>query len=99
MEISLKPGGILYMTNWNLHQPKYFPLLLRSLIMPSFGFRGVLVPWQNKLKRYYFAFTKRRLRRLLKKAGYKILFHEYVKHKDHANLFTGRNILTIAENE
>lgn len=91
----LKPGGYLFMTNWNLHQPKYWPILIRSLIFPVYGLRGLLVPWKRTVKRYYFAFTKRRLSRLLCKAGFKMVFQDY----EPAGIFKGRNIVTIAKNE
>lgn len=93
----LKPGGKLFMTNWNLHQKKYLPLLLRSILFPSYGFRGVLVPWKNQLNRYYFAFTKRKLNKILKKVGFKIYFQDYVRDGIHATVLTGKNIIIIAE--
>lgn len=92
----LKPGGYLFMTNWNLHQKSFWPLLVRSFLIPSYGRRGLLVPWQNKIQRYYFAFTKRRLAIILKKAGYEVLLNDYVKDGETATLFSGKNILTVA---
>ncbi len=93
----LKPGGFLIMTNWNLHQRSFWPLLVRSFLVPSYGFRGVLVPWQNKVQRYYFAFTKRRLAKLLRVAGFTVLRNEYIRDGKSATLFSGKNILTIAQ--
>lgn len=95
----LKPGGTLLMTNWNLHQPSFWPQLLKSFCLPRFGFRGVLVPWQGVLERYYFAFTKRRLSQLLKKAGFIVLVNDYIRDGESANLFNGKNILSIARYE
>ncbi len=95
----LKPGGYLFMTNWNLHQPAYWPLWFRSLLWPSYGVRGLLVPWQNKIYRYYFAFTKRQLEKLLKQAGYTVFFNDYVRDGETATLFSGKNIVTIARYE
>lgn len=93
----LKPGGYIFMTNWNLHQRSFWPLLVRSFLVPSFGFRGVLVPWQKKVQRYYFAFTKRRLGKLLKQAGFTVLMNDYTRDGESATLFSGKNILTIAQ--
>ena len=93
----LKPGGFIFMTNWNVHQRSFWPLLLRSILIPSYGFRGVLVPWQNKVLRFYFAFTKRRLDHLLKKTGFKVLLNEYTRDGESATIFSGKNILTIAQ--
>jgi SAM-dependent methyltransferase len=95
----LKKDGYLFMTNWNLHQSKYLPFLIISMLIPSFGFRGTLIPWKNKLKRYYFAFNKRRIRKLLENAGYKVIYNEYVKNGEKTNIISGRNILTIARND
>lgn len=92
----LKPGGYIFMTNWNLHQIEFWPLWLRSLIWPSYGFRGLLVPWQNRVRRYYFAFTKRRLARLLKAAGFELIFNDYIRNGEAATLLHGKNIVTIA---
>jgi SAM-dependent methyltransferase len=82
----LKPGGYIFMTNWNLHQPRFWPLLLRSLIIPVYGFRGLLIPWKKSVKRYYFAFTKRRLEKLMRKAGFEVL-----------EMKSGKNIVTVAK--
>lgn len=95
----LKPGATLIMTNWNLHQVSFWLPLLKSFFLPRFGFRGVLVPWQDVLERYYFAFTKRRLKLLLKKAGFTVLVNDYIRDGESANLLSGKNILSIARNE
>ena len=89
----LNQGAYLFITNWNLHQFRYLPFLLKSIFLPSYGFRGVLIPWQNKIKRYYYSFTKRRLEKILIKSGYKIIFNDYYN----GNIFSARNILTIAK--
>ncbi len=93
----LAEGGFLFMTNWNLHQPRYWPLWLRSLLFPTYGVRGLLVPWQNQIRRYYFAFSRSRIEKLLRKAGFKVIFNDYVRDGEGATLFTGKNILTITQ--
>lgn len=93
---TLKPGGYLFMSNWNLHQKVFWPVLLRSLFFPSFGFRGVLVPWQKTIKRYYYAFTLRRLKKLLMKAGWTIVMNDYTRDGGSANVLNAKNIITIA---
>jgi SAM-dependent methyltransferase len=92
----LKPGGYLFMTNWNLYQKKYLPLLFRSFVFPTFGRRGVLVPWRNRVNRYYYAFTKRRLTKLLTEAGYKIELNDYVNDGEYGTLLNSKNIVTVA---
>lgn len=95
-KMHLKPGGYLFMTNWNLHQKKYLLPFLLSFITPSYGARGVLVSWQNKLQRYYYAFTKKRLKKILKQAGFTIVFNDYVSDGKSASVWRGKNILTVA---
>jgi SAM-dependent methyltransferase len=95
----LKTGGMIFMTNWNLHQRKYLPAFLLSLLGGTYGRRGVLVSWRKKLQRYYYAFTKKRLRTLLEAAGYAVLFNDYTRDGKSASLWRGKNILTIARNE
>ena len=92
----LKPGGVLIMTNWNLHQKKYRPNLLRSL-WSGFGLRGCLISWKGQLDRYYYAFTVRRLSSLLKKAGFEVLENEYVSDAKSSSIWSAKNILTIAQ--
>jgi SAM-dependent methyltransferase len=94
---ALKPGGYLFMTNWNLWQRRFWPLTFRSILWPSYGFLGVLIPWQKKVLRYYYAFTKRRLSRLLTKAGFKIELNCYVQDGESAKILKAKNILTVAK--
>lgn len=81
----LPEGGYLFMTNWNLFQCRFWPLWVKSLLNPTYGF-ALLVPFQKEVKRYYYAFTRRRLKKLLEKAGFKVL-------EQHV----GKNIVTIAQ--
>lgn len=89
---SMKIGSYLFMTNWNLHQPRYLYFLLRSLLFPIYGIRGVLVPWQNTLNRYYFSFTRKRLEKLLSNAGFSIIYNDYYG----GSFFSAKNIVTVA---
>lgn len=79
----LKEDGILIMTNWNLFQKRFWKAWL-NFKRPSFF--GLLIPWKNTVMRYYYAFTHRKLNRLLKKSGYQLIHIE-----------CGMNILTIAK--
>ena len=83
----LKPEGYFIMTNWNLWQKKYLPLILKSTFK-KFG--DVYIPWytpKGKLiaRRYYHAFTKMELSRLADKSNFKIIEQYYTK----------RNIVSI----
>lgn len=79
----LEEDGTLIMTNWNLFQRRFWKAWLNPK-RPSFY--GLLIPWKNKVMRYYYAFTHRKLNKLLKDAGYKLMHIE-----------CGMNILTIAK--
>lgn len=95
----LNNGGYLFMTNWNLHQRRYLHLLLKSLLLPKFGRRGVLVPWHDIVERYYYSFTLKRLKKLLSDTGFTPILNEYVCDGKKSTLFSGKNILTIAKLE
>lgn len=74
MQRVLKPKGIVIISVWNLWQLKYWnqlaAALLRSIFtLGSYAFNDTFIPWKKRQKRYYHAFTKRELRRILQKSG------------------------------
>jgi len=87
----LKPNGFLIFTVWNLRQWK---LICRYHLYSLFlGKRDVFVPWKatdGKIWRYHHVFTLREIRRLAKKAGFKIIRNE----KDSSR---GFNLITIVQ--
>jgi ubiquinone/menaquinone biosynthesis C-methylase UbiE len=102
----LKPGGILIMTNWNLfnrqHLPNTFKYFILNLVgLTKMDFKDVLVKWKKPLVlRYYHAFTKREIARVLKNNDFKIIKNYWSKkgEKDKSTIwFYGRNIVTIAK--
>ncbi len=95
----LNKGGYIFMTNWNLMQKKYILLYIYSLIRPSYGSKGVLIPWRKQIMRYYYAFTKNRLQKLLKSLGFKIIINDYYHGSDLSNFFWAKNIITVAKYE
>ena len=72
----LNPGGYLFMTNWNLFQWHFWKSWLKALLWPQYGFFGLQIPWQNKVKRYYYAFTARRLCQHLLTTGFSVILCE-----------------------
>lgn len=68
----LKKEGILILTVWNLFQPKYKKYIWKSRLryILSFGkydTRDTFIPWgKSGVKRYYYAFTAKELKALLK---------------------------------
>ena len=93
----LKPGGKVIMTCWNLYQPQYLKLLLKFALGKIFGknkldFKDVFVPWgEIKIQRYYHAFTRRELKKLFQKAGFKVEELKYLKRNGKKT-----NILIVA---
>ena len=86
LKTHLKPDALLFMTNWNLWSLRFWRAWVRNALWPNYGFRGLLIPWKHRVKRYYYAFRPEELRALLKKAGYTVEFEK-----------KGRNFVTIAK--
>ncbi|OGJ42335.1 hypothetical protein A3I58_04065 [Candidatus Peregrinibacteria bacterium RIFCSPLOWO2_02_FULL_39_10] len=78
----LKPDGIAIITVWNLYQPKYKKYIWYSWIkwllsLGAYDINDVFIPWGNSgIKRYYHAFTKNELEKLIKKNGFEIIKYE-----------------------
>lgn len=74
--------GLLFLTVWNLHQPKYRKYVWRSylrwlLSLGSYDIGDTFIPWgKSGVKRYYHAFTQKEIESLLEKSGFKILKKE-----------------------
>jgi len=66
----LKPGGLLFMTNWNLWQKKYFKYSLENFWSKK-SWNDFFIPWTTNNKetvwRYYHSFSTGELVALLKK--------------------------------
>lgn len=77
----LKPGGILFVTVWNLWQKKYIPLIAKYTLRKAFGqseldVKDILIPWKydpgiSRADRYYHCFTKRELSSLARGADFR----------------------------
>lgn len=78
----LKENGTLIITAWNLFQPKYKKYIWKARLrhILSFGrydWRDTLIPWaKSGVKRYYYAFTAKELKKLLINAGFTILLEK-----------------------
>ncbi|MBI3671569.1 class I SAM-dependent methyltransferase [Candidatus Azambacteria bacterium] len=95
---TLKPEGKMVLTNWNLWQKNYRNLILKYAIKKFFGQSGmdlkdVIVPWKDQkgvvmAERYYHAFTKSELKRIVKRSGSDILEIGYFGGKNNnANIY------------
>lgn len=92
----LKPGGYLFMTNWNLWQPKYRQYWWKNW-WRKISFNDFYIPWQSysgkgeKLWRYYHSFTVNELVGILKKAGFKVEPNGVYKSKWNTVVFVTKN--------
>jgi tRNA (uracil-5-)-methyltransferase TRM9 len=82
----LRPGGILILTCWRIHQWREIFALLKYTLLKLIGrskldFKDFFVPWGKKMLRYYHFFTQRELENLVKKVGFEILDSGVVKNK------------------
>lgn len=78
LKSKLQPNGRLILTVWNLWTPKYRPLIYKFLILKllgknDFDFGDIIFDWQGSpgatpVRRYYHAFTKRALLKLMRRA-------------------------------
>jgi len=82
---------------WNLHQKRFHPLWLNL----EHGWRNIYVPWngigninnntENKIERFYYAFNKSILKKLLNK-DYDMLELDYVSGTKKQSIFTAKNL-------
>ncbi|MDP3970709.1 MAG: class I SAM-dependent methyltransferase [bacterium] len=95
-----KPGGSLFMMNWNLYQPAlpdYF-----TNVPNEFENGDAIVPWKNEqgevlAERYYHGFTIPELNELLDDASWKNADNFYSTNNEKTDQKLGRNIITIAK--
>ena len=79
MKRSLKGNGILILTVWSLWQKTYWKELLKAFIrsiitLGAYSAKDLYIPWgTDKKRRYYHAFTRKELEKVVKKSGLKIL--------------------------
>ena len=94
----LEPGGKIFLTTWNLWQPRFWKFFLAHPRLRGGRLsRNLEIPFAGKSSRRVHAFTKSELFKLLATAGFKNIKIFYAKHSAKANFLTGRNIVIIAE--
>jgi len=80
---NLKPEGKLVVSNWNIWEiPKFRKLIFKTYLLKclgknNFDFGDIVFDWKDSSgkitgQRYYHAFTKRELREIFNKAGFRI---------------------------
>lgn len=82
---TLKQGGTIMISVWNLWQKKNFSTLIKSILRSIFTlgiyqYNDVFIKWGKKQKRYYHAFTMKEFEKLFNKDNFKIIHKE--KGKD-----------------
>jgi len=102
----LKPDGYLFITCWNLWQPKIFWQNLKNRIKnpklySGLGFKDFMIAWKNSQRqilsqRFYYAFTKKELKNLLEKAGFQVERIHYEYKGEKSNWLKGFNLVAIA---
>lgn len=103
MKRTLKKDGILIMTVWNLWQKKYWSPILKAILRSIFslGFYhpgDLFIPWgQQKIPRYYHAFTPGELEKLLLKTGFEIMELFCAKRGKKVPFKQSQNICIIAK--
>jgi len=100
-----KPGGLIIMTNWNLHQwrmlrQRWTTNVQRILRMHHRDKNDLLIPWKDQTgkilaKRYYHAFTKKEMKRLAKITNLTILDQYHESNGMHVPRGKGYNLVTI----
>lgn len=103
----LKKNGYLFITCWNLFQPKYFLINLKNRfknpkIYQGVGLRDFFIPWKSSkgeilAQRFHHLFTKKELKKILKKSGFKIekIFYEFKGRK--SSWLKGSNLVAITK--
>ena len=94
----LKPKGLLALTVWKLYRIDHLILMLKNSFMKmikgsKLDYGDVLVPWGDKIERYYHFFSEKELKELIEKAGFNLIESGVVKSDDNDR----QNIYIIAQ--
>ncbi len=96
----LKTGGFVYLSVWNLWQPKYWRWHLKSLFFKSLNWRYLFVPFQKKHQRFCFSFDEKYLRKVMRKAGFRKIRLGYADKKGaKSNWLRGCNLYGYARKQ
>ncbi len=96
---SVKPGGYVLMTTWNLWQLRYAKMVLHQRWGKGNGwdFGDFRISWKKPFfPRYYHAFRKKELKKLVEDAGLQLVEQYYVKKGEIVGWMRGENLVTIA---
>ncbi|MBU1036526.1 class I SAM-dependent methyltransferase [Patescibacteria group bacterium] len=99
----LKPGGYFLMTNWYLWNTVNFKNYFNCFWQKS-SFKDFFIPWKDPQgnvlsQRYYYAFTKRKLAKLLQTANFKVERNFSQSRQKKSGKAKGVNLVSIARKE
>lgn len=94
LRAALAPSGVLFLTAWNLWQPRYIGSILKSYLTREP--RACSIPFAGRVDRYVHAFTPSDLASLLRAAGFTHVDAFFTAGDKHATFWIGRNITAIA---
>ena len=94
MQRVLKKDGVLFISVWNLFQPKYLKEVLKSLLrLHKFDFGDTFIKLGG-VKRYYHAFTTFEFKSLIKKSNFELVqIHYYKNTKKTESFWDSQNIV------
>jgi len=91
----LKPGGYLFMTNWNLWQKKYFKYSLQNFWHKQ-SWNDFFIPWTTNdgvtAWRFYHSFSNKELVGLLKATGFELKPGGVYKTKYNIDCFVRKSL-------
>ena len=92
---SLAEGGQLFLTAWNLWQPRYFKYVLKSYLTGTP--RDCRIPFQNKVDRFVHACTASEILDLAEEAGFSSIDVFPTDGDKKTSWWRARNIVMIAQ--
>ncbi|MCX7778744.1 MAG: methyltransferase domain-containing protein [Patescibacteria group bacterium] len=102
----LKIDGYLFLTCWNLWQPKLFfhnfiQRLKKPKLYQDLGWKDFFVPWHLSsneiIQRFYHAFTKKELKKILEKVHFKVQDIFYEERGQKSNWLKSFNLVALAK--
>lgn len=97
----MEPGAELLMVNWNMWNWKRKKSVWhnKGRCLIGSGFKDVMTTWKSgktAADLYYYAFSRRELRKLLEKSGFDVVKNYYSKGGKKTHWLNGDNIVTVA---
>jgi len=94
LHASLADGGQIFLTAWNLWQPRYFKYVLESYLVGTP--RDCKIPFQNKIDRFVHACTASELLSLAEQAGFSHIEVFPAAHGERVSWWRARNLVMLA---